>query len=90
VTNTVSDGTEDDSEGVETAQMIVGAWREALDTQGVERVALVSLVSLITIPFSPFWALLITLEIIGVYSPPTNRSTETGTDDSTEGSVDER
>lgn len=48
-------------------EVVFGAWREALEANGLERVYLVLLVGMLTIPFSPLWALLAILEKLGVY-----------------------
>ncbi len=54
--------------GQETVtQVMYGAWKEALSSDGLERVLLVVLVALITLPFLPFWGLLRLCEITGHY-----------------------
>ena len=73
----MSDGEHSSSETV--PEIFIGAWREAVGEDGVERVVLVALVALMTIPFLPFWVLLAAIEAAGLYSfdTATERSAET-------------
>jgi hypothetical protein len=69
-------GTEHETDPRTITRTVFGAWKEALGSDGVERVALVSLVALMTIPFAPFWILLAALEALGVYSCSVDTDTE--------------
>lgn len=63
-----NDQQKDDTERDQTVlEVCFGAWREALEANGLERIFLVLLVGLLTIPFAPLWALLAILEKLGVY-----------------------
>lgn len=48
-------------------EMIVGAFREALEADGLTRVLLVCGVTLLTVPFFPLWALFYLFERVGIY-----------------------